>query len=138
MILSTFPQKLSYSQSQNRHEYRCDTIYLCHESHRHIEVQGSMRRKSAQERVCEDEERRGNDREHRKTKRVGFILHLRTFGTFDVTLCWWIMVKVMLFINGRLIRAIATKIRSLVSDKSIVYCHVNIYNCILIKLVKTS
>lgn len=49
-------------------------------------------------------------------KGTGFILHLRTSGTFDVTLCWWIMVKVMLFVNGRLIRTFVTKIRSLVSQ----------------------
>lgn len=67
-------------------------IYLCHESHRHIEVRGSMRREGAQERVCEDEERRENEREHRDTKRD------RIYPAFkDI---WDIRCHAMLMDNG--------------------------------------
>lgn len=87
-----FFRNLLYIQSQNRHEQRCDTIYLCHESHRHIEVRGSMRREGAQERVCEDEERRENEREHRDTKRD------RIYPAFkDI---WDIRCHAMLMDNG--------------------------------------
>jgi len=53
-------------------------------------------------------------------KGTEFILRLRRSGTFDVTLCWWMVVKVVLLVNGgngRLKRAFAVKIRSLRANK---------------------
>lgn len=87
---------------------------------RHIEVGGSMGREDAEERVCEDEERRGRSGSTMVLNGTGFILRLRTSGTFDVTLCWWMAVKVVLLVNGgngRLKRAFAAKIRSLLANK---------------------
>lgn len=45
-----------------------------------------MRREDAEERVCEDEEKKGNESTV-VLKGTGFILHLRRSETFDVTLC---------------------------------------------------
>lgn len=94
---------------------------------------GVKARKNALAKTMKGEETKGNTM---ILKGTGFILHLRTFGTFDVTLCLWI-VKVMLFVNGRLKRAFAKIRRSLLINNRIDR-HVNTYNCILIKAAETS
>lgn len=79
-----------------------------------------MRCKDAEERVCDDEERRGRGSTV-LLNGTGFILHLRTSGTFAMSRYadGW-RVKVVLLVNGgnaRLKRAFAAKIRSLLANK---------------------
>ena len=111
-------------------------ICLCHKNYEHIEIEGSMKRQNTEER--RDEQKRENG-STAVLKGTGFILHLRRSGTFDVTLCRWMVVKVVLLVNGgnrRLKRAFAVKIRSLRANKPCRDRHVNTYNCIPIKAAK--
>lgn len=64
-------------------------LFMCHESHGHIEVGGSMKREDTEaERVCAKRgEETGEERAAAVLKGTGFILRLRRSGTFDVTLC---------------------------------------------------
>lgn len=65
-----------------------DTIYLCHESHGHIEAGGSMRHEDAEECICKDEEEGGNGSTV-ALKGTGFILRLRWSSTSCYADGWW-------------------------------------------------